>query len=77
MGVVSGGINMEKEIEFTKKDIMSISFSKGYMYQTITFSLKGGKHLRVNEVHLMRLFRANSTKKFKAKLKRSYYHLEE
>ena len=67
----------EKEITFTKKDIVSISFSRGYMFHTITFLLNDGKQLRVSTGDLMTLFMASSAKKFKASLKRKYYHLEE
>ena len=67
----------EKEITFTKKDITSISFSRGYMFHTITFMLNDGKQLRVSTGDLMTLFMASSAKKFKASLKRKYYHLEE
>ena len=66
-----------KEITFTKKDIVSISFSKGYMFHTITFLLNGSKRLRVSTGDLMTLFKASNAKKFKATLKRKYYHLEE
>ena len=66
-----------KEITFTKKDIVSISFSRGYMFHTITFTLNDGKQLRVSTNGLMTLFRASNAKKFKASLKRKYYHLEE
>tara|TARA_R100001440_G_scaffold22583_1_gene36789 strand:+ start:522 stop:752 length:231 start_codon:yes stop_codon:yes gene_type:complete len=72
-----GGINMkEKEITFTKKDVESMSFSRGSYYYTITFRLNDGKQLRVSPNELMTLFRASNTKKFKAFLKRKYYHLE-
>ena len=67
----------EKEITFTKKDITSISFSRGYMFHTITFMLNDGKQLRVSTGDLMTLFVASSAKKFKASFKRKYYHLEE
>ena len=67
----------EKEITFTKKDIESISFSKGYMFHTITFLLNDGKKLRVSTDDLMTLFKASNAKKFKASFKRKYYHLEE
>lgn len=65
----------EKEITFTKKDIVSISFSRGYMFHTITFLLNDGKKLRVSTGDLMTLFMASNAKKFKAELKRKYYHM--
>tara|TARA_A200000159_G_scaffold162692_1_gene187149 strand:+ start:5633 stop:5842 length:210 start_codon:yes stop_codon:yes gene_type:complete len=65
----------EKEITFTKKDITSISFSRGYMFHTITFLLNDGKKLRVSTGDLMTLFMASSAKKFKAEFKRKYYHM--
>jgi hypothetical protein len=67
----------EKEITFTKKDIELISFSRGFYSHTITFKLNDGKQLRVSTNGLMTLFRASNAKKFKASLKRKYYHLEE
>ena len=67
----------EKEITFTKKDIVSISFSRGYMFHTITFLLNDGKRLRVSTGDLMTLFMASNAKKFNAVLKRKYYHMEE
>ncbi len=66
-----------KEITFTKKDITSISFSRGYMFHTITFLLNDGKKLRVSTGDLMTLFMASSAKKFNAVLKRKYYHMED
>ena len=65
----------EKEITFTKKDIELISFSRGFYYHTITFRLNGGKQLRVSTDDLMTLFKASNAKKFKAELKRKYYHM--
>lgn len=67
----------EKEITFTKKDIVSISFSRGYMFHTITFLLNDGKQLRVSTGDLMTLFMASNAKKFNAVLKRKYYHMAE
>ena len=65
-----------KEITFTKKDIESILFSRGFYYHTITFRLNDGKQLRVSTDDLMALFKASNSKKFKATHKRKYYHLE-
>ena len=64
-----------KEITFTKKDIESILFSRGFYYHTITFRLNDGKQLRVSTDELMTLFNASNAKKFKAELKRKYYHM--